>query len=212
MKIGIIGSGRIGSIVGRLLADAGHRVMFSSRNPAGLDSLVATVGHGASRGTVTEAARFGEVLIISVPLKALPEVGRQVAGLITGKVVLETGNPYPSRDGEIAEALIASGRGTGAFVREHLPGARAVRAFNSVWDQTLEKEAHRDGAKVGIPLAADDGEAMAVAASLVKDAGFDPVMVGTLDEAKWFDVGTAVYNTGISGDELRAKLALKPRS
>jgi predicted dinucleotide-binding enzyme len=141
MKIGIIGSGRIGSVVGRLLADAGHDVMFSSRRPEALDALVAKVGGRATRGSVLEAARFGEVLLISVPLNALPALGQELASLIEGKVVLETGNPYPGRDGKVAEELIASGRGTGVFAREHLPGARVVRAFNSVWDQTLAKEA-----------------------------------------------------------------------
>lgn len=209
MKIGIIGSGHIGSVVGRLLADAGHEVMFSSRHPEALDALVAKVGRRATRGSVLEAARFGEVLLISVPLNALPALGRELTGVVDGKVVLETGNPYPERDGNVAAELIASGRGTGAFAREHLPGARVVRAFNSVWDQTLAKEAHRPDPKVGIPLAADDREALEVAARLVRDAGFDPVAVGSLDTAKRFDVGSAVYNTGMSGDALREALGLK---
>jgi 8-hydroxy-5-deazaflavin:NADPH oxidoreductase len=209
MKIGVIGSGRIGSVVGRLLADAGHDIMFSSRHPEALDALVAKVGHHATRGSVLEAARFGEVLLISVPLNALAALGQELAGAIEGKVVLETGNPYPGRDGKVAEELIASGRGTGAFAREHLPGARVVRAFNSVWDQTLAKEAHRPDPKVGIPLAADDREALEVAARLVRDAGFDPVAVGNLDTAKRFDVGTPVYDTGMSGDALRQALGLR---
>ncbi len=209
MKIGIIGSGRIGSVVGRLLAEAGHEIMFSSRHPEALDALVARVGHGATRGSVMEAAHFGEVLLISVPLNALAALGQELAGVIEGKVVLETGNPYPGRDGKVAEELIASGRGTGAFAREHLPGARVVRAFNSVWDQTLAKEAHRPDPKVGIPLAADDREALEIAARLVRDAGFDPVAVGGLGTAKRFDVGSPVYNTGMSGDALRESLGLK---
>lgn len=209
MKIGIIGSGRIGSVVGRLLADAGHQIMFSSRHPEALDTLVAMVGRGATRGSVMEAARFGDVLLISVPLSALPALGQELAGVIGDKVVLETGNPYPQRDGKVAEDLIASGRGTGAFAREHLPGARVVRAFNSVWDQTLAAEAHRADPKVGIPLAADDGGALEVAAHLVREAGFDPVPVGNLDTAKRFDVGSPVYNTGMSGDALRESLGLK---
>jgi len=209
MKIGVIGSGRIGSTVGRLLADAGHEIMFSSRHPEALDALVAKVGPRAMRASITEAARFGEVLLVSVPFNALPALGQELADIIEGKVVLETGNPYPERDGKIAEELIASGRGTGAFAREHLPGARVVRAFNSVWDQTLAKEAHRPDPKVGIPLAADDREALEIAARLVRDAGFDPVAVGSLDAAKRFDVGSPVYNTGMSGDALREALGLK---
>ena len=112
MKIGVIGSGRIGSTVGRLLADAGHEIMFSSRHPEALDALVAKVGPRATRASITEAARFGEVLLVSVPFNALPALGQELADIIEGKVVLETGNPYPERDGKIAEELIASGRGT----------------------------------------------------------------------------------------------------
>jgi predicted dinucleotide-binding enzyme len=83
-----------------------------------------------------------------------------------------------------------------------------VRAFNSVWDKTLAKEAHRAGERVGIPLASDDAEAMRVAAQLVRDAGFDPVEVGGLGTAKRFDVGTPVYNTGMSGPAVRAALGV----
>ena len=208
MRIGIVGSGRIGSTLGTLWVKAGHEVMFSSRHPEALEGLVSRLGPAASRGTPEEAARFGEVLLVSVPFHALPETGQAIAPHIAGKVVLETANPYPNRDGAIAEQVIAGGKGTGAFAREHLPGARVVRAFNSIWDQTLAKEAHRAGERVGIPLASDDAEAMRVAAQLVRDAGFDPVEVGGLGTAKRFDVGTPVYNTGMSGPAVRAALGV----
>lgn len=131
-----------------------------------------------------------------------------MTAVIAGQVAIETGKPYPARDGALAEAVIAGGLGTGVFALEHLPGARVVRGFNSVWDQTLVKQAHRAGDQVGIPLAADDAEALAVAAGLVRDAGFDPVVVGGLAEARRFDVGTPVYNTGMSGPELRRALGV----
>jgi 8-hydroxy-5-deazaflavin:NADPH oxidoreductase len=212
MKIGIVGSGRIGGTVGSLWARAGHEVMFSSRHPETLDALVERVGGNASRGTLEEAARFGEVVLIAVPFKALPELGRMLAPLLESKVALESGNPYPDRDGEIAERVLESGRGTGQFVAEWLPGVRVVRAFNTVWDRTLAREAHRDGPRVGIPLASDDPHALEIAAGLVRDAGFDPVIVGGLERSKEFDVGALVYNTGMSGPEVRSALGLSERS
>ncbi len=208
MKIGVIGSGRIGGAIGTFWARAGHQIMFSSRHPESLDSLIEHAGSSASRGTVAEAARFGDVVLISVPFKALRALGQSLAPVLRGKVVPETGNPYPDRDGDIARAVIASGRGTGPFVAEWFPGARIVRAFNTVWDKTLVKEAHRPAPRVGIPLASDDRAALEVAAGLVRDAGFDPVLVGGLDRAKEFDAGTPVYNTAMSGPDLRSALRL----
>jgi predicted dinucleotide-binding enzyme len=208
MKIGVIGSGRIGGLVGTLWARAGHEVKFSSRHPEQLDKLVAEAGPPASRGSVDEAARFGDVVLISVPFKSLRALGQALAAVLRGKVVLETGNPYPERDGDIARQVLNSGRGTGPFVAEWFPGARIVRAFNTVWDKTLRAEAHKSPPPVGIPLASDDPAAMDVGAALVRDAGFDPVIVGGLDRTKEFDVGSPVYNTGMSGPSLRSALHL----
>lgn len=209
MKIGIIGSGHIGSTVGALWAKAGHQVMFSSRHPEQLDDLVKRVRRNARRGTPEEAARFGDVIFLSIPFKALPETGRALSPLLQDKIILETTNPYPERDGDIARQVIQSGRGTGPFVAEQFPGAIIVRAFNSVWSETLAKQAHRAAPQVGIPLASDYRDALQLAATLVKDAGFEPVIVGGLARGKDFDVGTPVYNTGMSGPELRKALGLE---
>lgn len=208
MKIGVIGSGNIGGTVGTLLAQAGHEILFSSRHPEALAELVKHAGARASRGTPEEAARFGEAVLISIPFKALPELGQTLSPLLRHKVVLETGNPFPESDGGIAEQVLDSGRGTGPFVANWFLGARIVKAFNSVWYKTLRSEAHRKPPQVGIPIASDDPEALDVAVSLVRDAGFDPVIVGNLDRTREFDVGSPVYNTGMSGKDLRKALRL----
>jgi 8-hydroxy-5-deazaflavin:NADPH oxidoreductase len=182
---------------------------FSSRHPERLAGLVEELGRRASAGTLEETAKFGEVLLISIPYHALPELGRTLESALAGKIVLETGNPYPQRDGATAESVLKSGLGTGIWSARFLPGARVVRAFNSVWDRTLAQGAHRSGDRIGIPLAGDDPEAVETAARLVEDAGFDPVIVGGLDRAKEFDVGTPVYNTGMSGPEVRRELSLE---
>ncbi|MCW4115494.1 NAD(P)-binding domain-containing protein [Aurantimonas sp. MSK8Z-1] len=210
MKIGIIGSGHIGGLIGTLWSRAGHDVLFSSRHPETLDDLVASLGGSARRGTPDAAIAHGDVLLLSIPFGALPEFGQAKRDALAGKVVLETGNPNLRRDGGMAADVLQSGRGTGACLREWFPGVRMVRAFSTVWDGTLATGAHRVGPHIGIPLASDDADALDVASRLVLDAGFDPVPVGGLDQALRFDVGTAVYDTGMSGDEVRATLNPKP--
>jgi len=208
MKISIIGSGRIGGTVGKLWAKAGHEVRFSSRHPENLDALVVESGPKASRSSIEDALAFGDVLLLSIPYGSLPAFGEEYGSLLAGKIVMETGNPYPERDGEVAQRVLNSGLGTGHWSARWLPGTRLVRAFNSVWDRTLAREAHRPEPQVGVPLAADDGQAMEVVAGLVRDAGFDPVLVGPLSRAREFDVGTPVYNTNMSGPELRRALGM----
>jgi predicted dinucleotide-binding enzyme len=209
MKIAIIGSGRIGGVLGKLWTEAGYQVRFSSRHPDSLDRLVAESGPNASRSSIEEALAFGEVFLISIPYGSLPAFGDRYGSQLSGKIVMETGNPYPERDGEVAKRVLDSGLGTGHWSALWLPGARLVRAFNSVWDQTLAREAHRAPPRVGVPLAADDTGAAEIAAGLVRDAGFDPVLVGPLSRAREFDVGTPVYNTNMSGPELRRALRLR---
>jgi predicted dinucleotide-binding enzyme len=208
MRIAIIGSGRIGGTVGKLWAKAGHQVRYSSRHPENLDALVSETGPNGSRSSIEEALAYGEVVLISIPYGLLEDFGARYGQHLAGKIVLETGNPYPERDGNAARQVIDSGLGTGHWSAQWLPGTRLVRAFNSVWDRTLAREAHRNPPRVGVPLASDDAQAMEVAAGLVRDAGFDPVLVGPLAQAREFDVGTKVYNTNMSGPEVRRALGL----
>lgn len=208
MKIGIIGSGGIGGTVGTLWAQAGHEVLFSSRHPDQLTDLVERAGPHAKSASVDEAIGFGEVLLLSIPFGALPGFGREKRHVIGRRVLLETGNPNIRRDGAMAEEVIRSERGTGAWLRDWFPDARLVRVFNTVWQGTLASEAHRTPPRLGIPLASDDDEASRIATGLVADAGFDPVVVGALVAARRFDMGTPVYDTGMSGLAVRAALEL----
>ena len=211
MKIGIVGAGKIGGLIGTLWSRAGHEVMFASRHPQALADLVKAAGGGATSGTPDQAIAFGDVILLSIPFNELPKFGPAKRDAFGRKVVLETGNPTLSRDGALAEEVMGSGRGTGAYLRDWLPGVRVVRAFNTVWDKVLAKEAHRAEPRVGIPLASDDEEALQIASALVVDAGFDPVIVGPLDRSREFDRGTSVYDTGMSGPEIREALRLAPR-
>jgi len=208
LKIGIIGAGKIGGTLAELWAKAGHEVLVSSRHPAELEGLAKSLGPKARAGTPREAAVFGDVVLVSVPYGALPQIGRDLAKELAGKVVLDTGNPYPERDGEMA--VEARRKGTGVASAEFLPGVRLVRAFNAINYRSLRSEAHRPGAAVAIPLAADDARALEIAKRLVKDAGFEPVVVGSLAQARTFDVGTPVYTKLLTARELRERLGLPP--
>jgi predicted dinucleotide-binding enzyme len=204
LKIGIIGTGNIGGALATHWAKAGYELMISSRHPEELKDLAQKLGPKVRVGTPKEAAEFGEVILLSVPYRATPEIGRDLAPQLRGKILLDTGNPYPSRDGDMAQD--ARRRGTGVTSAEYLPGVRLVRAFNAINSGDLERQAHRKGELVGIPLAGDDAEALEVASRLVRDAGFDPVIVGPLSRAKEFDVGTKVYTRVLTAAQLRSEL------
>ncbi len=205
-KIGVIGAGHIGGTLAGLWVRAGHEVLLSSRHPEELTGLAQSLGPRARVGTPREAAVFGEVVLISVPYGALPQVGHDLAAELAGKIVLDTGNPYPARDGDMA--LSARRKGTGVASAEYLPGVRLVRAFNAIRYEDLASQAHRAGEPVAIPLAGDDPEALAVAQRLVRDAGFEPVVVGGLARAKDFDVGTPVYVKLLTAAQLRKELGV----
>jgi predicted dinucleotide-binding enzyme len=206
LKIGIIGAGNIGGTLAKHWAKAGHEVMISSRHPEELQGLAQSMGPKAKVGTPRDAAVFGEVVVVSIPYGATPQLGKDLAKELSGKIVLDTGNPYPSRDGAMAED--ARKRGTGVTSAEFLPGTRLVRAFNAINASPLATEAHRKGEKIAIPLAGNDAQALEVAERLVRDAGFDPVVVGGLERAKEFDVGTPVYVKSLTASELRKALRL----
>lgn len=207
MKIAVIGSGHIGSTVGRLWTQAGHDVYFGVRHPEEVSERLRAQGVAAQAGTVEAAAAFGEVVFVAVPYGNWPELAGCLGPAVAGKVVIDAGNPYPQRDGAFAQQAIDGGEGAGVPVARLLPAARLVRAFNSVFWRLLESEAHRKGPRVGVPLAGDDEAAVATASQLVTDAGFDPVVVGPLVRARDFDPGTRVYNTGMTAAQLKAALA-----
>jgi predicted dinucleotide-binding enzyme len=206
VRIGIIGTGKIGAALAELWVRSGHEVMISSRHPEALAPLAARLGPKAHVGTPAEAAAFGAVIMLAVPYQATPQVGHDYAQQWAGKVVLDAGNPYPERDGPMADA--ARTKGAGPSSRDFLPGVRLVRAFNAIIAGNLLTQSHRSGELIAIPLAADDPAALKQAASLVRDAGFDPVIVGDLSQARRFDVGSPVYVKLMTAKELRAALGM----
>jgi len=190
MKIGIIGSGRVGGAVGGAWVKAGHEVMFSSLDLEADKKLAASLGQNARAGTPREAAAFGDVLLISVPYAALPAIGRDLADLIKGKIVVDTSNPIVARDGDMAVA--AREKGAGVSSAEFLPGARIVRAFNAIGYARMA-EASKQSVRIGMPIAGDDAKSLEVASALVRDVGYEPVVVGSLAAmGKYLIPGTAL--------------------
>lgn len=207
-RIGIIGSGRIGGTIGGLWVKAGHPVLFSSRHPDELKELVAGLGGLARAGTVAQAIEFGDVVFIAVPYGALPQIGQDYKDALKGKIVLDACNAVASRDGAIASE--ADRDGVGVTSQRLLPGTRLVRAFNTMSYMIFAREANRPDPKLAIPIAGDDPEAVKVTAGLVRDAGFDPVVVGKLADASRFQRGAPGYGQSVTAAELRQKLSLAP--
>jgi predicted dinucleotide-binding enzyme len=203
LKIGVIGSGHIGSTVGGLWVKAGHPVMFSSRHPEELAALVQGIGALATTGTVAEAIAYGDVVFVAVPYGAYPQLGRDHASALAGKVVLDAGNAVAARDGDIINEVRA--QGIGVTSARYFPGARVVRAFNTLGYRILAAQADRAGDRMAIPLAGDDKDALTVASTLVHDAGFDPVIIGKLVRAADFAQGGPLYGQQLTAVEMRQR-------
>jgi predicted dinucleotide-binding enzyme len=206
LRIGVVGSGHIGSTIGSLWVKAGHPVMFSSRHPEELKDLAAGLGPQASAGTVAQAMAFGDAIFIAVPYGALAQLGQDYAAALSGKVVLDACNAVAARDGAIADE--AEKNGIGVTSQKLLPGTKLVRAFNTMSYTIFARAANRPEPKLAIPIAGDDAAAVQVAAALVRDAGFEPVIVGTLADARRFQRGGPGYGQSVSAAELRQTLSL----
>jgi predicted dinucleotide-binding enzyme len=205
LQIGVIGSGRLGGAVGALWVKAGHPVMFSSRHPEELKDMVAKLGPLARSGTVEQAIAFGDVILLATPYGAVPEVASTYGASLARKTVLDATNAVRARDGAVADEATANG--IGVTTAKYLRGARVVRAFNFMGAADFTRESHRAGTLVAVPIAGDDPEALAVASQLVRDAGFEPVVVGPLASANRFAPGGPLFHQVGNATELKAKMA-----
>jgi predicted dinucleotide-binding enzyme len=206
-RIGVIGSGNIGGTIGGLWVKKGHSVFFSSRHPDELKDMIAKLGSLAKAGTVEEAVAFGDVLFIAVPYGAVPQIGKDYSAKMKGKVMLDACNAVSTRGwcrcrrsrtkrNRCNDAEVFSGR------------CALFRAFNTMSYMVFAREANRPDPKLAIPIAGDDPQAVQIAAALVRDAGFDPVTVGTLADARRFQRGQPGYGQQVSAAELKQKLSL----
>jgi hypothetical protein len=191
LKIATIGAGREGGALGTLFAKEGHPVMFSSRNPDQLKDLVASAWPNAKAGTVAEAVAFGDVVVIAVPYTAMEQIAKDYgAQLATKQLVFDVSNPIPRRDGEDFVKKINDAGGAGIASAKMLPGAHVVRAFNAIGSAGLAKAAHRTGEPLGVPITGDDPKAVELASALIKELGFEPVLIGGSAKGKYLVPGT----------------------
>jgi predicted dinucleotide-binding enzyme len=204
LKIGIIGTGRIGGALARHWAKAGHEVFISSRHPEQLKGLAAELGPKARVGTPKEAAAFGQVVLVSVPYAAMPQIGKDYAAELAGKVIIDTSNPREPRDG--AMAIDAARKGAGVATAEFLNSKRVVRAFNCIGFNSLANDGNRQPERYAIPMGGDEAEALAVAQRLVRDAGFEPVVMGSLAKSREFDLGQPLAKGDWTAAALRAHI------
>ena len=185
----MIGAGRMGGGLGTQFVKAGHPVMFSSRHPENLKELTARLGPLAQAGTVEQAVAFGDVIVLVVPYPALEEIAKAHAGALAKKsLVLDVSNPIPRRDGEDVVKRVNEQGGPGLVTAKLFPGAPIVRAFNAIGASRLG--ADRGGERVGVPIAGDDPKAIALAEKLIREIGFEPVLVGGLAMGKHLVPGT----------------------
>ncbi len=203
IKIGVIGAGNIGSAVGGLWIKAGHPVLFSSRHPENLKQLISDLGPLARAGTVEEALNFSDIIFIGVPYGAYPQIAKDYGKQFGGKIVLDAGNAVLARDGEIGKQ--ARQNGVALTSAKLFAGARIVRAFNILGSRKLTSLANHEP-RIAIPIAGNDAEALKVAAQLVRDAGFDPVEVGSLERSKLFEQGGPLYGAEMSAEQMRERL------
>ena len=204
MKIGVIGSGRIGSTIGGLWAKAGHEVVFSDRDAETAKRAAEAAGGKARAGSVAEAASFGNAVLIAVPYGALPAVQKEVGDKLKGKVVIDPNNPIPGRDGELG--VKAREKGAGLSTAALLPGAHVVRSFNSWGYGLMAREANRPAPRMAMPVAADDAATLKIGSQLVSDAGFDPVPVSSLAASKAYDLGSSISGRILTAEEMRKAL------
>jgi len=191
LKIGMIGAGREGGALGALFVKAGHPVKFSSRHPENLKGLVTGLGPLAQAATVEEAIAFGDVVVIAIPYTAMEQIGKAHSDALAKKaLVIDVSNPIPRRDGEDFVKSVGAQGGPGLVTAKFLPGAPIVRAFNAIGAGRLAELAHRAGEPVGVPIAGDDPKAIALAESLIRGIGFEPVLVGGLAMGKHLVPGT----------------------
>ncbi|WP_233551064.1 NADPH-dependent F420 reductase [Amnibacterium setariae] len=180
--IGLIGAGNIGSALARLAVQHGYRVVISnSRGPETLSDLVSELGADAKAGTAEEAAQAGDVVVVTIPLKNIDAV--PVAPL-EGKIVIDTNNYYPQRDGQIAR-LDANEATTAGLLQEHLPGSKVVKAFNHIGaaDLTTDGATLDDGSRRALAVYGDDAEARSTVAAIIAEFGFDTVDGGPLADS-----------------------------
>lgn len=205
MRIGILGSGNIGGTLGQHWTKVGHEVMFSSRNPEKLKLMAEQVG--AKAGTIQEAATFGDVILLAIPFGEIPQVAQQI-GRLERKILIDATNPYPQRDGDVAQRVINDKSQTATeFVASQFPGAYTIKAFNSIYFKVLAEESFRSGdERIAVQVCGDDSQAKQTVKQLIEEIGLAPQDIGNLSSGDLFEPDAPLYNKNLKLNEAEALL------
>jgi len=208
--IGLIGAGHIGGQLARLAVQHGYDVVVSnSRGPETLEDLVRELGPQARAGTVAQAAEAGDIVVVTIPLKSIGDVP---AAPLAGKIVIDTNNYYPQRDGHISE-LDREQTTTAELLQRHLPSSKVVKAFNHIYAAELTTHGQPAGTpnRRALAIAGNDAGARTVVAQLIDQFGFDVVDMGGLAESWRIQRDTPGYGPRRTAEELRRDLAAAQR-
>ncbi|WP_343487299.1 NAD(P)-binding domain-containing protein [Allomuricauda sp. d1] len=203
MKIGIIGSGKIGGNLGKHWSKAGHDVLFSSRHPEELGSLAKEAGDNAEATSVEAVFEADmDVYLLAVPFGAIDKISELYAGEYGNKVIIDATNPYPSRDGEVAEKVRDANYAASEYTATKFSTARTAKAFNTIQAAHLKNRAFQEVDRLAVPFAAQDNISKEIVEGLIEDIGFDAVYLGDLGKSKMMDVDEKLYGKSLSKNDL----------
>ena len=203
MKIGVIGSGNIGGNLGKHWAKVGHEVLFTSRHPEQLNQLVNEAGGKSKAVSLDEAWEANaDVYLLAVPFKAIDRLSELYAGEYGNKVIIDATNPYPERDGEMAQEVRDSNRNASEYTAMKFGTAKTAKAFNTIYADHLKERAFRESDKLAIPFAAQDEDSKKITQQLIEDIGFDAVYVGGLEDTHIMDPDQKIYGKSTNRQEL----------
>lgn len=208
MKIGVIGSGNIGGNLGKHWAQAGHEVLFSSRHPEELNDIVRDVGGNSKAVSIEKAFEANaDVYLLAVPFMAIDRLSELYAGEYGGKVIIDATNPYPERDGDMAQEVRDSNRNASEYTAMKFNTAKTSKAFNTIHAEHLKDRAFRNVDKLAVPYAAQDQESKETTRKLIEDIGFEAVYVGDLSKTKIMDPDQKIYGQSVSRQELEKMIS-----
>ena len=206
MKIGIIGAGSVAQSIGKAWAEVGHEIMLSSRHPENLQALKQELG--VSVGTVSEAAKHGEIVFLAVNYWTVESAIENIAAYVDGKLIIDATNPLRFAEGGGTERVIGDDLIAAEVMQEKLPMARVGKAFTTLWTGFLEKYANSKP-RIAIALAADLSKDRKVISDLIEDIGFEPVDLGALSQSRPLDPPSSIWNVVLTAPELSERVEME---
>jgi predicted dinucleotide-binding enzyme len=207
MIIGMIGSGNIGSTLGKHWAKAGHHVLFSSRHPEELNQLVVEIGSNVKACSIKEVFEAdADVYVLAMPFYAIDKLSELYAGEYADTTIIDVTNPYPQRDGDMAKEVLDANYNASEYTAMKFGTAKTAKAFNTIPADDLDKFAFNTREKVAIPYAAQDEMSKKISEQLITDIGFEPVYIGNLSDSKIMDTGEDLYGQTLPLKEINDKI------